>query len=179
MLALILLQNSFSLWGHHLPRRLNFIADKLSPSSDLSFSEMITNIVHSCKSHNFNPPSPIFFLETTLSTWALDLFDLAITDARAAATTGTTRAKITVWRRWTEFCSALNIRDLDLIFLSTIDKYRTACSFVTYCRRSRLRKGAITTLGVDAVRKILQDVGEVLSLHGLMEGFNPFINKKL
>jgi len=61
MLVLILFQNSFSLWGHHLPGKLNFITDKLSYSNDLSFSEMISKIIYSCKTNNFNPPLPIFF----------------------------------------------------------------------------------------------------------------------
>ena len=92
---------------------------------------------------------------------------------------GASRAKITAWWRWTDFYREFNIDNLDLTFLSTIDRYKTAWSFVAYCRRVRLCKGTAATLGVDSVWKILQDVGETLSLHGLMEGVNPFVNKKL
>lgn len=49
---LILLYNNFSLWGYHLIRDLNFVADELSYAVRILLKILLENIIHKSSSYN-------------------------------------------------------------------------------------------------------------------------------
>ena len=65
---------------------MNFITDTMSRLLDQDWNDVLSKIIFKCDNRKFNPPSPLFQTESSLSSQVLDLFSTVLNDAQSATT---------------------------------------------------------------------------------------------